>query len=619
MFSPVPSWRVALRIARRDVLRHKGRHALVAILIALPILAAATVDVIARSSDLEPADKVSLALGEVAQAKLEGFGPAILQGFQGENYGEAAALAGGVPATVDPAAPGTPPAEQRAALTAVLPEGDVLTARTTWTAGPRLRIGDRSVHTYWQETDFGSPAICALMPLAAGRAPAAAGEVVINRALARAGDLSVGSVIGLPEAASVAGAAAGRAQVTVTGVVRETGAAGERMMIGAPGTLLPAGGETGTVWYVEGPAPISWADVQKLNKLGSLVLSRSVMLDPPPRSDLPAMVQQFTWGRTVQVESIVIVAAAAGLVLLQVVLMAGPALAVGARRNQRMLAMVAAAGAERRHLRRLVLANAVVTGAVASGFAVLFGAVLGAVIVIVARDRELMVAPGLDLRPAELLGLAVVGTLTAAAAAMVPARQAARLDVVAALTGRRGSMRSRRGLPLLGVLVALAGAVVTVWAAVQGRAVFVVLGIALLEIGSVATTGALVSLAARVSRGLPLSLRMALRDADRHRGRTAPAVAAVMAAMAGGVAAVLYVAAVDHHDASGYTASAAPGVVQVRGTNLSAGDVQAIEQALRATLPVREVAPLSRFEAMSMPSRNRPSNVHRPRATGRRR
>jgi putative ABC transport system permease protein len=41
---------------------------------------------------------------------------------------------------------------------------------------------------------------------------------------------------------------------------------------------------------------------------------------------------------------------------------------------------------------------------------------------------------------------------------------------------------------------------------------------------------------------------MALRDAARQRGRTAPAVAAVMAAIAGGLAAVLYVSALDQHD-----------------------------------------------------------------------
>jgi putative ABC transport system permease protein len=62
----------------------------------------------------------------------------------------------------------------------------------------------------------------------------------------------------------------------------------------------------------------------------------------------------------------------AGLALLEVVLLAGPAFAVSARRRQRQLALVAANGGTPAHVRRMVLADGVVLG--------LAGAVLGLVL-----------------------------------------------------------------------------------------------------------------------------------------------------------------------------------------------------------------------------------------------
>ena len=59
--------------------------------------------------------------------------------------------------------------------------------------------------------------------------------------------------------------------------------------------------------------------------------------------------------------------------MLETVLLAGPAFAVGARRRRRDLALVAAAGATPAHLRRIVLADGVVLGAVAAAAGVALG------------------------------------------------------------------------------------------------------------------------------------------------------------------------------------------------------------------------------------------------------
>ena len=46
------AWRVALRMARRDALRAKGRSALVIAMIAIPVVGVAGADVTYRSSEL---------------------------------------------------------------------------------------------------------------------------------------------------------------------------------------------------------------------------------------------------------------------------------------------------------------------------------------------------------------------------------------------------------------------------------------------------------------------------------------------------------------------------------------------------------------------------------------
>ena len=48
-------WRPALRIARRDALRARGRSVLVVVMIALPVLTMTAVDVLSRSAQLDPA------------------------------------------------------------------------------------------------------------------------------------------------------------------------------------------------------------------------------------------------------------------------------------------------------------------------------------------------------------------------------------------------------------------------------------------------------------------------------------------------------------------------------------------------------------------------------------
>ncbi|WP_433230708.1 FtsX-like permease family protein [Actinomadura formosensis] len=218
------------------------------------------------------------------------------------------------------------------------------------------------------------------------------------------------------------------------------------------------------------------------------------------------------------------------MVVLEIVLLAGPAFAVDVRRRRRDLALVAAAGGSGRHLRATVLASGLLLG----GAAAVGGAALG-----IASASIVNRATGGDAPSLAVPWLAVALTMLFGAgsgllAALVPAAQAARMDVVAALAGRREPPGpARRGWPIAGGMLVLAGLTLSVWGTRQWRELGAAAGAALVIIGLVLACPWLVGTTGRLAPLLPMPLRFAVRDAARNRSRTAPAVAAIMAAVAG--------------------------------------------------------------------------------------
>jgi len=548
------AWRAVLRLARRDAVRAKGRTALVALMIGLPVLAVATVDVLARSSDFSPADTVRTQLGE-AQARLETpvGGQPLLQDPTGADFASPeGAFGGGETATV---------AGVRAAVQTLLRADADLVAVVEGSV--TLRVGDRAVDAVGAEVDS-EGSLPGPATLVDGRLAGADDEVAITSSLARHAGLAIGETI---TAAPRGSGADAESAVTVVGVVDNPGFV--REVLGLPGSLFPdrspddpVVGAVTTSWFVVGDAPVTWSDVRELNEIGVAAVSRDVLLDPPPRSEVPLYQgDQVFDGSGPSAATVAAVVVVVGLALLEVALLAGPAFAVWARRNRRQLALVAAAGGDRRHVRAVVLAGGLVIGLGASVAGALGGVALAACLRPVLERFEVVYLPSLHVHALDLLALVAVGSLTALAAAVLPAVQASRQDVVAALAGRRGQVRVRRWVPVTGAVVAAAGTAVAVIGAVTRLPYVVLAGAVLAELGLVATTGALVATVARISRHLPVAPRIALRDAARQRSRTAPAVAAVMTAVAGSVAVSLYLTAQDSRFEEMYTPTAPMGTV----------------------------------------------------------
>jgi putative ABC transport system permease protein len=282
------------------------------------------------------------------------------------------------------------------------------------------------------------------------------------------------------------------------------------------------------------------------------------------------------------------------IALLEGILVVGPAFAVSARRQERSLAIAAAQGASPRALRALAMAPAIVIGFGASVVAALAGIAVAAVPV---AYYEL---PAVVVPWPRVGGMVLVGLVVAVAAAWLPARTAARLDVVATLTGRRGNHRVKGWIAAFGVLLAGAGLAGTFAAtAANGDANVLAWCIVVAEIGLVMTTGAIVAGLAKISGRLPLPARFALRDAARHRSRTSPAIAAVLVAVAGATAGLIYLTSDAQFRERVYTPISSPGTTVVHSTDTALpldGLRPEIEATIRGALPgVTTITPVPVF------------------------
>lgn len=563
------TWRAPLRIARREAWRAKGRSLLIIALIGLPVFVLAGADVAFRTFQLDPTENIAREIG-AADAEIRWQGGGVVE--QGPNaWRSGLAL---VAPSEDQALPDI------AQVTGKFPVGSRAVERVD---GPEVRIRTEagSKRTDLLGLEYADPIAGNLVEQVQGRTPRTTGEVALTVALAKASGLSVGGVLHVEGASR---------ELAIVGLVRET--AHRRVQRGyvLPGSFRSLFDEPQglrTSWLVDTPQAVSWPQVRELNSEGFAVLSRSVYLDPPPKSEWPESLRYSnSLGSSVTTFTLI-----AGMALLEVVLLAGPAFAVSARRQRRDLALIAAVGGRRRDLRNVVLAHGVVLGLVAGVLAAV-GAIGVVAVAIPALASRLSETPGrFDVRPIEVGGLALISLLTSVLAAVVPAHGAARTDVTATLTGRSGASRGRRRTPVLGVLVAGLGMAIALGGFTTMTSVNAILaGIALTEVGLILCTPALLGLIARLGRWLPVPPRIALRDAGRNRSSAAPAVAAVMASMIGAVSILLAVTSRNDREQRNYKPRlpSSASYVELKTRNLGAHEQvtpAAVEASLKAALP----------------------------------
>ncbi|MEV7277066.1 ABC transporter permease [Streptomyces sp. NPDC093111] len=584
------SWRAAIRIARRDAWRSKGRSFLVLSMIALPILGVSAFDVTLRSSELTAAQRTERAIG-AADARFRD------------------AQVSGVPVYQDPAGEQHTPVKDYenepwpdgpTDVRKVIPAGATVLTDTYGTA--KLTTAHGLLQTEVRELRAADPVARGIMRLQEGSFPEKNDEVAATTHFLETSGLTVGSTLtarGFDRTYRITGSyelpndlKTDQVNALPGAFLAPYGQAVEKAGLQAP--------SLSTTYLVRKPGGFTWNMVQQINAKGVVVVSRAVALDPPSDAEVP-LFQKDGWRNfdsSLASDAAALAAAGTvvGLAMLEICLLAGPAFAVGARRSRRQLGLVGANGGARSHIRAIVLSGGLVIGVAAA----LVGTVLALILTFALRplleDAMGQRFGGFTIRPLELLGIAGLAVLTGLLAAIVPAVTASRQTVLASLTGRRGIRRGSRVLPLVGLGAVLLGAAVALYGSVvSDQFVIVAGGSAIAELGVVALTPALVGLFGRTGRWLPLSPRLALRDAVRNRGRTAPAVAAVLAAVAGTVAVATYTASQDAQGLAEYEARLPHGVVAALVIEEGGRDAPAVREAVQHIFPVDVRADVSRI------------------------
>ncbi|MGA4997641.1 FtsX-like permease family protein [Streptomyces arboris] len=553
-----PGWRAAFRIARRDAVRAKGRSALVVAMIALPVLGVTAADLTYRSALPTVAEDLTADLGAAdARYTYQGMGPVRLE-----------QMPDGLIWQTPEGSPEPPPEDERKPVDvpATIPKGSRHLTEQSAPASVTTRHG--IADTQITELDVADPLSRGRVELTDGAYPRARNEMAATEAFLDASGLSIGDRVTVR----------GPEQVyTLTGAVERPAELKDESLFALPGAVIApwqkaadrdAGGDEEILppqasdlrWLVKGPsgAGVTWQDVLAANEKGVVVRARQVTLNPPPDSEVPMAAQMRGW-ETNDREMTAAALTVAAMAVLEIVLLAGPAFAVGARRSRRQLGLVGSCGGTRSQVRAVVLAGGAVLGGVGAVVGVGAGFGLTALFRPVIEDFTGRRFGELTVQPWEILGIAVLGLVTGVLAALAPAIVAGRQSVLESLTGRRGSRRSSRVLPIVGSVALAGGVALAVYGGVSGSTELVAGGSVLAELGVLGCIPVIVGFLGRLGRRLPLTPRIALRDAARNRGRTAPAVAAVMAAVAGSVAIATYTASGTAEQAYDHQPNLTPG------------------------------------------------------------
>ena len=539
-------WRVAIRIARRDARRYKWRSALIVVMVGLPVLLLTSGITLMATNDISMAESVPGLMGS-AQARIYvgSDDHRLTQSADGQPIDSNTASGTTTSSTDASSTDSTDTSEGAAALPVPgyaagsawttdkvksLTGGHVVQTLDAWI---RVTLGDRRPSMPVLGIDARDPLARGLTELVSGRWASTPSEVVVTAAgvangLPRRGTLTTTGTDGKPR------------QLAVVGVATALGESYQPpFLVALPALTKDVTDEdrVSAAFLVERTDAVTWSDVRRMNDYGLLVKSRQVFLHPPSATDLGPEVARRASDQS-QFD-IVLLLAAVGL-FIETTLLAGPAFAVSAARQRRSLALAASNGAEARQLRRYVLGQAVVLGVLSAAIAVVAGVLLtlAGLTWWQAGHADFVIGP-FEVSWPRVAGVFICAVAASMVAALLPAKGIARLDIVSVLAGRSGDRKVRRGLPAAGVVVMVVSGIALIWSVVSGGEAglglseYLVVGGAVgLVLGCLMVIPALLALVGRLGTRLVLPLRLATRDTARQRGRSTPAVAAIMAAVA---------------------------------------------------------------------------------------
>lgn len=516
----LPGWRLAARLAWREVVRRKARTALVVLLIATPAAAMTLAAAVYRTN----ADSERL-------ATVRGPADVVIDG----QFAGADTLDGrsGMPTEAELAEAGVPEGSDVIGYL-------MMHAMVTPAEPPRestVSVGDRLWVTF-SDAPVGDPKWASLVQVVDGRAPTEDGEMLVGPDVATALGVEVGDSVSLERPSGT---------WTVVGIGRWTSDYWRQLMI-VPGfdhdRVSPA--ERTYEVLLDLPEGTPRDEVAgTADRLGGTVAGELPFWE---RTDDPA---ELTLGW--------VLGAMAFLVFGIVV---AAAFATSARKQLLTVGQLSANGASSRLVTRVLSWQGLWSG--------LLGGTVGAVLALAslpllretAQVRLFHSGVGWTVRPFDVVVVIATATGAGLLAALVPSRSLARTSVLSALAGRRPVKDVPRWLLPLGGGLLLGGTGLMTLALLAGRdhtdstpfAIAAVLGGGAIAVGTCCVSPWVVQHFARLAPHVPLAGRLALRSLARSRGRSAAVISAIAVTVGLATAAVGAVeyAINDRLDGDGY-------------------------------------------------------------------
>lgn len=513
---------LTFRIARREALRHKGRSILSITLLGLPLLGAAAAVTAIDTSSLSPDQQLEQITGD-ADAYIESY-----DGFpvtQTSWTGEYPNIEWNPDQQDDEERP-TPEADD---ALAALPDGSRLVPFSEYMNGTssQIRTPDGIAGADFMDLDLTDPLYeTGNLLTVEGGAPGS-GQVAVSTEVARYLGVGVGDDLEVIEDEE-------DVDYEITAIVERPSQLRSWFVIG-PDFEEPEPRS----WLVEVPGELTGEQALALNEMGFAVWSRAMAADPPTAArDSGAM----GGSSGADANAVAIVGLLVTLVVLEVVLLAGPAFAISVKQRTREFALMSAAGANPAQIRRTVLAGGLLFGIIAAVVGISLG-LLGTWLALPLLERlNGHRSMGFEIWPELQLLIALFAIVTGVTSALAAAIAASKINVCAALAGRRAQPRAKKRWTFIGLGLIALGAVAGIAGVVTNTTIGMVIGLAALQIGLVCCTPGLVAAISKLGRRLGLAPRMALREAGRNRSAAAPAVAAIMAVVAGGLAITMFAA-----------------------------------------------------------------------------
>lgn len=587
-------WRISLRIARRSVRRTLGTSAVVVTMVALPVAGFSAAALVGESAVPTASERITAELGQ-NEARLYADNPPsptlVQKPFEPRWVEYETDPDTGAPVGEDPDAEPVDPRTVFPAGTEFIELRDL--AVTMETAGGKGQLA-AIVGPIWGDEFAGRTT------LTDGRAPSTSTEVLASPAALERLGTSVGSTVEVLEP--------GRMSVAISGILTDGMYTADFEALYFPESAWSDLESLGAAvsWYLP-DTEVSSEDLGRINPQGVTALSRSVLEDA---SVIDLNATDSFWLRYG-----ILLFLAAAFAVFEIILLAGAAFAVGARKQQRSLATVASVGGSRRILYRIVTAQGLVLGLVGGLIGVVIGIPAGAAFMELTRDGSATQYWGFHLNPVAMSLIVVLAAIVGLLSAVAPARAATTFDVLSALRGSRKPPAPNRKAPTIGLVLMLAGVALTLVGALILRVittrvvwnpdvtfwlglVALVVGPILAQIGIIAC-GALVlrTIARLLPRRAGLGARLATRDSAAHPSRAVPAFAAIMVTAFIGVIAINVASSSQRSNDINYAHQIAPGQVQVWIPQDEKGEATAEPRdligALSSTVDVDQTAVIS--------------------------